>query len=158
RITPRRTSRSDRVIRASLSAAPEEPAAPSETGQFLSALATVLVDGLMYGDEADERQVNPWFNLWRAQFGSDAKELRDLAARDAAEKLGLTRNITDLANALDEVASMRLYIGAGEKLEALTRKAVDQAGALKAELVDSRPIADEERRPQRRSSRYSGDW
>jgi hypothetical protein len=114
---------------------------PSEETEFVSRLGQALVDVLVWADEADDRQTNPWLDAWRGRFAVDADEIRELASHDAADKLGVTRNLEGLASSLDEVASMHLYVGGGEELAEQTKKAADEARTLKADLIDPRPIS-----------------
>jgi hypothetical protein len=116
---------------------------PSEETEFVSRLAQALVDVLVWADEAEDRQVTPWLDAWRGRFAVDAEEFRELASQDIAEKLGVTRNLADLADALDEVAAMHLHLGCGDELAESTKKAADAARTLKADLIDSRPISDD---------------
>ena len=48
--------------------------------ELYSQLARILAEVLIFVDEAQERQVNPWLDLWRSEFGYTASELRDVAA------------------------------------------------------------------------------
>ena len=129
------------LVRAWLATAPAER--EGEPSELLSRLASVLVDVIIYGEESDERVFNPWLDLWRAQFGRDAGELRELASSDEAQRQSVSRNLSDLANALDDVANFRLYLGAGEELAKLTNTALEDARSLKADLIDSHPLRDQ---------------
>jgi hypothetical protein len=129
------------LVRAWLpTAAAEGEGKPSE---FLSRLASALIDVIIYGEESDERVFSPWLDLWRAQFGRDAAELRELASSDEAQRQSVSRNLSELANALDGVANFRLYLGAGEELAKLTSTALQEATRLKADLIDSHPLSDQ---------------
>jgi len=128
------------LVRAWLPTAPAE--GEGELSEFLSRLASILVDVIIYGEESDERVFNPWLDLWRAQFGRDAAELRELASSDEAQRQSVSRNLSELASALDDVANFRLYLGASEELTKLTNRAVEQARGLKADLIDSHTFSD----------------
>lgn len=88
-----------------------------EKSQFYSGLARVLSDVLVVTDEADERQFNPWLDMWRSDLGYAASELRDMAVLEIAEAEGVEPELKELAKALDEVANMRLYLGSGGDLQ-----------------------------------------
>lgn len=103
-----------------------------EKSQFFSELARVLADVLVIVDEADERQVNPWLDMWRSDFGYAASELRDMAVSPIAEAEALEPELRRLADKLDGVANMRLYIGSGGDLQ----KGVEEVGTLAQEMMD----------------------
>ena len=137
------------LVRSWLPTAPTQ--ANGEASEFLSRLASVLIEVIIYGEESGERQFNPWLDLWRAQYERDAAELRELAASDEAARLSITRNLSELASALDEVAHFRLYLGAGDELSRRTGAALDQARRLKIDLIDLHPLNDRSLDQARRS-------
>ncbi|HLD10091.1 MAG TPA: hypothetical protein VJB68_08610, partial [Methylophilaceae bacterium] len=104
--------------------------------ELYSQLARILAEVLNFVDEAQERQVNPWLDLWRSEFGYSASELRDMAASQAAIEEGIDTELKELAERLDHFANLRLYIGAGGDL----KRATDQVGELASDLM-SRHIA-----------------
>lgn len=121
----------------------------SELHNLYSELARALVIVLLYADQIDERMVNPWLDMWRSEFADAAADLRNLAATDAAISEGIDGELTGLADRLDAVASMRLYIGSGSDLEEATKEAADIALELKGKLIDSKPLGAESLRTVR---------
>lgn len=99
--------------------------------QFYSELARVLADILAIVDEADERQVNPWLDMWRSDLGYAAMELRDIAVTSTAAEEKLTDKLRGLADNLDEVANMRLFLGSGGSLN----EGVNKVGKLASEML-----------------------
>lgn len=128
------------LVRAWLPTAP--PEGGSESAAFLSRLAAVLIDVIIYGEESEERGLNPWLDLWRAQCGQDAAQLRDLASSEEAQRQAIGRSLFDLAKALDDVADFHLYLGETE-FGSLTSKALEQAKRLKADLIDPHPLSEQ---------------
>lgn len=114
---------------------------PDPRSEFYSQLANILTTILIYADEASEREVNPWLDLWRAGFRSAAAELRDLGIHDVAKEDGLERNLYELSEALDNVATFRLYLGCGPEFDRLTQNVGDLAGTLKKTTIDTIPIS-----------------
>lgn len=104
-----------------------------EKSQFYSNLTRVLADILVITDEAESRRINPWLDMWRSDFSYAASELRDMAVLPIAEEEDLISGLRELADALDHVANMRLYVGSGddlndgvERVETLALKMLDQ--------------------------------
>lgn len=103
-----------------------------EKSQFYSELAKVLSDVLVVVDEADERQVNPWLDMWRSDFAYAASELRDMAVSPITDAEELESELRGLADKLDDVANMRLYLGSGDDLQ----KSVTDVGELAQGMMD----------------------
>ena len=146
------------LVRAWLPTAPSE--GDSEAAAFLSRLAAVLIDVIIYGEESEERGLNPWLDLRRAQYGQDAVQLRELASSEEAQRQAIGRSLFDLAQALDDVADFQLYLGETE-LDSLTSTALDQAKRLKADLIEPHPLSEQAVREARKTitatSRMLGD-
>lgn len=109
---------------------------------LISEIAPVIVDVLIYADETDERNVNPWLEMWRTQFQQGAAELRELAIRDTAIEQGMSDELNELAQALDEVATFRMYLGCWEKLSALIRRVYELASLIKHRRIDPVPLSE----------------
>ena len=109
---------------------------------LISEIATVIVDVLIYADEADDRNVNPWLEMWRTQFQQGAAELRELAIRDTAIEQGMSNELNELAQALDEVATFRMYLGCWEKLSTLIRRVYELASSIKHRRIDPVPLSE----------------
>jgi ATP-dependent DNA helicase RecG len=117
-------------LRANLT--PTGSKADDEKSQFYSDLARVLSDILVVTDEAEDRQFNPWLDMWRSDLGYAASELRDMAVSTIAEAEGVEGELKVLAKALDEVANMRLYLGSGGDL----KQGVDHVAELAQGMMD----------------------
>ena len=123
------------------------PDSDDTVSQFLSALAETLINVLIYGDELEERNVNPWLDLMRTQLGSAGEELRYLAAQDSAVEMGLDGKLCQIADNLEAAANHRLVLG-GESWQALTSyvsDAVKEATVLKVRHIDTAPLSDDSR-------------
>lgn len=102
-----------------------------------SELARIIGDTLIYADQADERNVNPWLDQWRSNFGNAAEELRELAAQNLAIEDGLDAVLKDAAIALDEVAKLRLFLGCGSALDKLVCTVEEKLRLIKETKIDS---------------------
>jgi ATP-dependent DNA helicase RecG len=94
---------------------------------FYSSIVRTLVEVLVFADQASERQFNPWLDMWRSAFSYAASELRELAASQTAVDEGIETDLREIAMSLDHVASLRLYMGSGGKLESATEDVAKQA-------------------------------
>ena len=47
----------------------ENKNAPDDRSDFYSNLSRILVEVLIYAEQADEREINPWLGQWRSEFG-----------------------------------------------------------------------------------------
>ncbi|MCU7853905.1 MAG: ATP-binding protein [Candidatus Thiodiazotropha sp. (ex Monitilora ramsayi)] len=101
--------------------------------QFYTDLARVLADVLAVVDEADERQVNPWLDMWRSEFSYAATELRDMAVSSFVDSEALVSGLHELADKLDDVANMKLYLGSGADL----LKGVEEVGVIAQTIMDN---------------------
>lgn len=128
------------LIRAWLATAPpreeEDP-----FSALLSRLARILFEVLIYGEEAEERMVNPWLDNWRYEYQHAASELREIASEDVAVQRQLTPELLELARALDEAGTTPIYMGSGPDLMALVKKAVGLAESIKTSRIDALPLA-----------------
>ena len=102
------------TFRVELSEGPQD--AEQEVGRVLCATVRTL---LIAATEADSRLVNPWLDLWRAEFADGAAKLREIAASHVAEDMGVTSAIQDAADRLDAVARFRMTLGCGPEFRPL---------------------------------------
>lgn len=122
--------------------APTGMMADDEKTQFYSGLARILSDILVVTDEADDRQFNPWLDMWRSDLGYAASELRDMAVSAIAEADGVDCELTKLASALDKVASMRLHIGSGDDLKQGVTQIAELAQEMMNRYVANAPLSE----------------
>jgi hypothetical protein len=111
--------------------------------QFLSDLARILVDVLIYADEAEDRSINPWLDLWRAQFQQASSDLRELSIQDIALEHKVSSTIISLSKKLDEIANFGMYLGCGPELKKLISQVQEMAKKLKSEKIDAVPVSNE---------------
>lgn len=121
---------------------PAAKEADDEKSQFYSRLAKVLSDVLVITDEASDRQINPWLDMWRSDLSYAASELREMAVLPIAEVDGVEGELKELAIALDEVANMRLYLGSGGDLEKGVNHIAELAQGLMEKLFSDAPLAE----------------
>lgn len=117
--------------------------APSPASEFFSSLARVVVTLLTYGDQASERQVNPWLDEWRSIFDESAAELRVLAASSIAVERGMAEELQRLADAVDYVANLRLHMGCAPQLDAALANALTLTRQFKSDHIDPIPLSQE---------------
>jgi hypothetical protein len=108
-------------------------------------VATALVEVLLYGEEIERRDVNPWLDLARAQLRSAGQELRRLAAEEPAVEQRIDERLRLIADKLDDVVAHRLTMGrdSWDKLFGLVGEAVKESARLKADFVDPLPLSAE---------------
>ena len=115
----------------------------SEESTFYSELGSMLNRVLLWAKTpARDRHVNPWLEEWRADYGNAASDLRELAAMDVTVRMGLDARIREVASALDEVTTFRLFLGCGDQLEAVASHTSELATALKRDTVDTIPLSE----------------
>lgn len=125
-----------------ISVNPSSETESDSKSQLYSELARVLADILSTVDEVDERQVNPWLDMWRSDLGYSAMELRDMAVSPIAAKEILADKLKGLANSLDEVANMRLYIGSGGALSEGVNKVEKLASEMMQQHLSKAPLSE----------------
>lgn len=126
---------------ASLFKGPQDFESDSRSEMF-SELAHILINILIFTDEASERNVNPWLEMWRTEFRYAASQLRDLAVRDGAAEEDLRKELNTLANALDKVGTFRMYMGCGPEFDRITQEASYIARDLKSKRIDPLPLSE----------------
>ena len=117
--------------------------ADRELGEFYGQLAGVLIEILVYGDEYQERLINPWLEMWRTQYAYVASELRELATSSMAATEAIDTSIYELANLVDHTANLRLILGSGQDVASSISAATEKARELKATKIDSQPLSKE---------------
>lgn len=100
--------------------------------QFNSTIANILAEILVIVDEAEERQINPWLDMWRSDLAHAASEIRETAFASDHESDSRKTELLNLAKALDETATLQLYIGSGSKLI----ESVNSVGAIAQRLFN----------------------
>jgi hypothetical protein len=128
---------------------------------FYSNLARILGEILIYADQAGDRMINPWLDQWRSAFSYAAAELRDLSTQDIAIDENISDELKEVASSLEEVASLRLTLGCGPKLNELTDKAREKVITLKQKKIDTIQLSSDSKKQVRdviiTTSRKLGD-
>ena len=130
--------------------------ADRELGEFYGQFAGVLIEILIYGDEYEERLINPWLEMWRTQYAYVASELRELATSSIAATETIDTGIYELANLVDHTANLRLTFGSGEDIASSISAATEKARELKTAKIDSQPLSEESLAAIRESPIRSG--
>jgi len=111
--------------------------------QLLSTLALELISVIILSDELEDRQLNPWFESLRTQFGATADKLRHMAASDTAIRQSMATELGELATVLDEAANLRMYNVSWPRFQGLVKIAFDKATAIKQTRIDGVPLSEE---------------
>lgn len=130
------------LVRRGLGIVPS-PAEPDEASNHVTEVASVLRDLLVYGDEAEQRDLNPLLDNLMSVFSSAADQLRYLATWDEAATFGWQNELLELAEKADRVGQYRHYLGS-ESWRAylkLVRDCVVSATALRRKYVDGFPYS-----------------
>lgn len=110
---------------------------------LISQIAPLIFDVIIFGEERENRNVNPWLDMWRSQYKQIATDLREFAVQDISIQKGLDVKLNELADSLDKVANMRLYLGCGEELNRLIDDAISHTRSFKQTEIDSIPISED---------------
>ena len=94
------------LVRAYLPAKEPDDGKPDPFDEIISRLALILRDVIIYCEESDERMLNPWLDLFRAQFEQAASELRELAIDDVA----IEHDLADFLPRDAQLSSVPLYL------------------------------------------------
>lgn len=113
------------------------------SSQFYSDIAGVVGEALIYAEQASDRNVNPWLDQWRAEFGYAADELRELSVQDIAIEENIDKELKEASTSLDEVATLRLTLDSGPDLDRLTEQAKERLIAIKVDKIDSIKLSDD---------------
>ncbi|MBI1903658.1 MAG: hypothetical protein HYS13_21355 [Planctomycetia bacterium] len=119
--------------------APDKEAAQA-LERLLSDLASELISVIIIGSELEDRKINPWADAMRLQLQSSADALRNLATTDTQHSMAA--EVEDLANVLEEAATMRMHLGSGPELASLVERAVAKATAIKTARIDGVPLSE----------------
>jgi ATP-dependent DNA helicase RecG len=114
------------LIRKALGATIESQAKPEDI-KYYSELAALLRDIIVFGEEVNERNLNPWIDHLMAIYGNSAFELRRLVASDISTAIDIRDKLCELANTCDEVAHYIHVMGreSWNAYVALVQKAVE---------------------------------
>lgn len=130
------------LMRQWLPIAPPDEEGPDEYFSLISRIGSVLIDVIIFGEEVDERMINPWLDMWRSQFQQAATEFREMSSLDVTIENELATDLTDLADALDDVANMRVYLGCGEELDKKIHTAFEKAVALRRDRIEQPTLSE----------------
>jgi len=105
--------------------------------QLISELSSVIIEVLIYGEQAEQRDCNPWLDMWRSQFAQAASDLRDISVNDIAIEKGISDELNELANSLDAVANFTMTMGCWPELKVKIEEIIEKSKAIKSKWVDS---------------------
>lgn len=110
---------------------------------FFSDLARILINIIVYSNEANERQFNPWLNYWIQEFGYEASSLRELAVNQIAIDNNLDNELYRLADSLEAISKFRFSMESGKEFDQLTEDALELAQNMKEKLIDTIPLSND---------------
>jgi ATP-dependent DNA helicase RecG len=111
--------------------------ARKDESELYSNLARIISTVLLWTETPpQERNVNPWLEEWRTDAKYAAAELFDLAAKHVTSVIGLEGQLRELADTLDNLANLRLHLGSGQELDALSAVISRLAFGLKTDILD----------------------
>jgi hypothetical protein len=129
------------LVKAHLLSAELEKTEGDPFSDLISQAAPLIFDVIIFGEQREDRNVNPWLDMWRSRYKQIAIDLRELAIQDISIQRGLNKTLNELADSLDKVANMRLHLGCGQELDRLIEDAVNRARSLKQTAIDTIPIS-----------------
>jgi ATP-dependent DNA helicase RecG len=131
------------LVKAHLSSTELEKTEDAPFSDLISQVAPLIFDVIIFGEQREDRDINPWLDMWRSQYQQIAIDLRELAIQDISIQRGLDKKLNELADSLNKVANMRLYLGCGEELNKLIEDALSKARSFKQTEIDSNPISED---------------
>lgn len=113
--------------------------------EHMTEVATVFTDLLVYGDEAERRDLNPLLDNLMSRFSLVADQLRRLANSDEAVSVGWQEDLQKLAERADRVGHYRHYLGSESwrTYLKLVQECVDSARELRSKHIDCSPYSAE---------------
>lgn len=137
-VTAARPMNPEEVVEAVLSWEKKRRAAdkPSPESEYLSLLATALVDVIARATEMEEREFGEWLRETRSYLGAYAGHLRDLAAAAPAECSDTVEPLRNVADQLDIAAHEQLTMDSGfEEMRDAAKTAVDISRSICARFL-----------------------
>jgi hypothetical protein len=118
-----------------------ETGGDGEEVAFLLNVGDILTNLLIFAEEVDQRNVNPWLELLMAEFANAAKQLRERAASEYADKLGLSTLLETAADNADRVGHYHHVLGreSWEMFTGLVKATSQTAEEIKKKRVDAVP-------------------
>ena len=114
----------------------QDEAAPA----WVETLVHVLMPVLIFASEADQRMLDPWLSIWRAQFKHASEQLREMIAENSVPSTSVS-DLKALAKLLEEVALFRLTFGCGPALAELVNNVRTRAEKLWTEAIEPHQLA-----------------
>lgn len=113
-----------------------------EQAQAYAALGRILTDLLVYGNEIEGREINPWLDELMSIFGNAAAELRELAASKALTNSELPDELEALAEKAEAVAHYRHVLGSDswERFQSYIGETIELASQIKQRWIDTSPL------------------
>lgn len=115
----------------------------SPEATFISQVATLVIDVLVYAGELDERDAKPWIDELRNNLSWLAGRARDLAVDAPTECSDMIPALETLASNLDRAAHERLFIGAGwDEMQNAAGAAMETASAIRSRWIDTKTVSE----------------
>lgn len=106
------------------------------SSEITTELLRLLTDVIIYGEEINQRDINPWLDLSLNQFRYASATLRQISALAVAVENGLTPELESLADSLDAILAIPIVMGYWENFEKHVREAVEKAKGVKYKFFD----------------------
>jgi len=115
----------------------------SHFSEFASQLQQALSPVLILADQIRERRIGHWADSMHGLFRGSMLDLRRLATDAAAADLGVSDRLETTAQSLERVLNHSGYGGDAEDYGSKLATVVEQASALKRDLIDNRQLSRE---------------
>jgi ATP-dependent DNA helicase RecG len=112
-----------------------------ESSEITTEVLRLLTDLIIYGEEINHRNVNPWLDLVLNQFRYASATLRQVSALPVAVENGLTPDLESLAGSLDEILAIPIVMGYWDNFEKHVRQVVERAKSIKNRFFDSHGLS-----------------
>ena len=112
--------------------------------EWYSALALLVTRVLVYADELEGRQLNPWLDGLMAIFGDVAANSRELAASGAFASTEIEQLLEELADVTDKVGDYQHVMGpeSWARFSEYVENAERLANQLKVKCIDTKPLGE----------------
>jgi hypothetical protein len=137
-LTQSRPARPNEVIQRIEEWLSTQPQQGDPHAEFYGSLVRMVRELLVWTDELEERQINPWLDSLKWMLQSHGADLRRLAATNEAERLGLRHRIQELADQAEVAGSHTLFMDQESwgEFAALVAQTRETARKIKADAID----------------------
>ena len=103
---------------------------------FLSGVAALVVEIVVYTEELEDRNLNPWLDQLRWTFSFLAEQARELGVRVPTQFSEVAPILEDVANDLDRAAHEHLAINYDDEVDKFAARARENAIQIKRKWID----------------------